>query len=91
MDSLSTIQMILLVLMATLGASAANAKQDCDGFETRIGEREVRCIKPGSGVAFKSSKNGGRRMNVLAACHAKLVPVGASSAFHSGVPSSMSV
>jgi formylglycine-generating enzyme required for sulfatase activity len=53
MGSLSKIQKILLVLIGTMGASPASTKQDCDGIQTRIGEREVRCIKPDSGDSFK--------------------------------------
>ena len=37
-----------------------------------------------------SSKNGGRRMNVLLSFHAKVVPRAVASAFHCGEPSPMS-
>jgi formylglycine-generating enzyme required for sulfatase activity len=40
-----------------LGASPVNAKQDCDGVEMRIADREMLCIKPGSGITFKDCPN----------------------------------
>jgi formylglycine-generating enzyme required for sulfatase activity len=50
---LMMIRSVFVILAATMGASPANAQQTCHGLETRIGEREVRCIKPGSRDSFK--------------------------------------
>ena len=41
------------------------------------------------GAADMSSKNGGRRMNVLAACHGKVVPLPPPSERHCGGPSAI--